>query len=115
MIQTEKEHGKAKRGRPPKVQAPEVSEATSEGSVASVDEKGPPWIFKSKYTEDVIWLKPPRRELRPDGSVFIDPGMKSEFHKNTRITSDSLEAQLLRSKIKEAEQLGAPLNIVETT
>ena len=73
-----------------------------------------PFVFKSKYREDIVWLETPREEKRPDGGRFVSPGKKAEFHRNTWTTHDPLEAQLLRDKIDERKGRD-PYHIVETT
>lgn len=116
MIQTENAHGKAKRGRPPKVQAPEVSQAAPEGSSTPVTEpkKEGPFIFKSKFADDRITLKKPRKIKYDDGTMFVDPGVFAEFHYHTWMTDDPMLAEILRKKIEERKDVN-PLNIVETT
>lgn len=73
-----------------------------------------PFVFKSKFREDVVTLVTPTKVKHADGSTFVDPGKFAEFHRNTWTTEDPLEAQMLRDKIEE-RKLNDPLHIVETT
>lgn len=114
MIDLSKSEQK-RRGRPPK-KAEEAVKAEAPMQQASSKKNGDgPFKFKSKYREDIVWLKTPRRELRPDGSVFIDPGVKAEFHRNDWVTEDKLHAKMMRGHIEDAAKAGRPMHIVEIT
>ena len=73
-----------------------------------------PFIFKSKFREDVVTLVTPIKTKHADGSTFVDPGKFAEFHRNTWTTQDPVSAQQLRQKIEERKDHD-PLHIVETT
>lgn len=73
-----------------------------------------PWVFKSKYREDRVTLKKPRKVKYDDGSVFVDAGEYAEFHRNTWTTDDAVKARKLREMIEERKDKD-PLHIVETT
>lgn len=106
---------KRKPGRPPKVKTRAEEGEEDSARLHETPRKDGPFVFKSKYREDVVWLESPREERRPDGSRFVSPGEKLEFHRNTKTIYDPLTAQKLRDKIKEQTELGNPLHIVETT
>lgn len=113
-----------KRGRPPKkklseemaeLRASRAQEGEEQAErLQQLPEKEGPFVFKSKYREDIVTLVTPRKIKHADGSTFIDPGKFAEFHRNTWTTHDPYEAQLLREKI-EARRDTDPLHIVETT
>ena len=72
------------------------------------------YIFKSKYAEDRVRLKPPEYRYNERGEKTVTPAVYAEFHWNTWRTHDDHLAQMLRDKI-EARTERDPLYIVETT
>jgi len=124
---SQKQSAPKRRGRPPKktlkeemaelrsVRAEDGEKAVETIQKASESKKEGPFVFKSKYTEDVITLVTPRKIKYEDGTQFVDPGKFATFHRNTWTTYDAVEAQLLRNEIEKGIKLGNPLHIVETT
>ncbi len=71
-------------------------------------------MFKSKFRDDMINLKKPAVDRRPDGSKIVTAAVWAQFERNTWITRDPELARILREKIKARKEKD-PLHVVETT
>ena len=73
------------------------------------------FIFKSKFREDKVTLYKPHVELNPYGSKSVEGHKMAEFMRNTWSTDDPLDAEKLRTVIRNRTKRGASLGVVETT
>jgi hypothetical protein len=73
------------------------------------------YVFKSKFRADKIQLQVGHTIKNPDGSKSVIPDIWAEFERNTWTTRDPERADMLRKQIKQGEDSGRPLHVMETT
>ena len=78
-------------------------------------EKATRFVFKSKFREDKVTIDKPHVTLNPDGTKTVEGHRMAEFSRNTWATDDELDAEKLRTAIRNREKRGSTLNIIETT